>query len=63
MGLVTGRKNIRISRTSLKKGKHGAVCTHAITIQEERIQRQLSLRLAVDKGLRSHSLPSLVNPS
>jgi len=43
MGLVTGCKNIRISRTPLKKGKHEVVPTHAITVQEEWIQIQLSL--------------------
>jgi len=47
----------------MKKGKHGAFPRHAITVQEDWIQLQLSLRLAVDRGLWSHSLPGLLNPS
>jgi len=63
MGLVTGCKNIRVSRTPLKKGKHEAVRTHAITVQEEWTQLQLTLCLAVGRGLWSHSLPGLLKPS
>jgi len=53
MGLVTGCKKIRISRTPLIKGKHEAVPRHTIAVQEKWIELQLSLCLAVSRGLCS----------
>jgi hypothetical protein len=61
MCLVTGCKDIRVSRTPLKKGKHEVVPTHAINVQEEWRELQLSLCLAVEIGLWLHSLPGQLN--